>query len=248
MSLSGCESCWSSVPVTTQGCIRVAQQDSQPIALTALAYSRLCSPTIPCYHVGMTQPIKESTARAIARLGRFELGICRYPSCQRQVDPPRPSQPTIPQSHWYCSIRCAVLDGRRVRRLRRAAAAARSVARMVRFCHVCDNRIPADRLRRHHNARSCRDECSVQLRAEQKRQAIGRYKRRLSTRRRQDRAAALVDTAECAVETCRQEIPAERRVRWPNAVTCSTTCTREHQKHLVKLAKRRQRERQKEAA
>ena len=75
-----------------------------------------------------------------------------------------------------------------------------------------------------------------------KRAASTRHKRRLSRRRAQDRAAALVDVALCSA--CNGAIPAVRRVQWPHVRTCSPACTREHQKELVKLAKRRQRERQ----
>ena len=176
------------------------------------------------------------------------LGRCRHPHCTREVPAwNRYAHGRKPSSEElrFCSIRCAVRYERMKTRVHRARVA-RSAAALVRYCHVCDGPIPGERLRRHHNARSCSDACSVELRVQTKRQASKRHKRRLSRRRAQDRAAALLDVALCAA--CNGPIPAERRVQWPHAVTCSPPCTREHQKHLVKLAKRRQRERQKEAA
>ena len=172
------------------------------------------------------------------------LGRCKHTTCDREI----PSwnryavgrKPSI-EERSFCSIRCALRYERRRQRLHRAKVA-RSAAALLRFCHVCDTRITAARLRRHHNARSCSDACSSELRVQSKRQASKRHKRRLSRRRAQDRAAALVDVANCTA--CSRPIPAERRVQWPHVVTCSSDCTREHQKELVKLAKRRQRQRQ----
>ena len=180
---------------------------------------------------------------------RSRTSLCLHPSCTRDIPVWNRYAHGGRKPSWeeksFCSIRCAVRYERMKVRVHRAVVA-RSAAALIRYCHVCDSRIPAERLRRHHNARSCSDPCSVELRVQTKRQASKRHKRRLSRRRARDRAAALSDTAECAA--CNGPIPAERRVQWPHVRTCSPACTREHQKHLVKLAKRRQRERQKEAA
>lgn len=196
----------------------------------------------------MTNRLTGKYQRAQSRAAAQGLGRCKHTTCDREIPSwnryaagRKPSKEEI----QFCSIRCAIRY-ERLRRRRMREHVARSAAALLRFCHVCDTRIPAERLRRHHNARSCSDPCSVELRVQSKRQASTRHKRRLSRRRAQDRAAALVDVALCAA--CSSPIPAERRVQWPHVRTCSPACTREHQKHLVKLAKRRQRERQKEAA
>ena len=116
-----------------------------------------------------------------------------------------------------CSIACAVKAERRQQRAARADATL-SASRQRRFCHICGRQIAAERLRRWHNAKTCGDACSVAIRAAQKRAAITRYRRHLSQRRAQERAAALDTTALCAV--CAGEIPVERRVRWPHVRTC----------------------------
>ena len=189
----------------------------------------------------MTNRLTGKYQRAAAAQG---LGRCKHTTCDREI----PSwnryavgrKPSI-EERSFCSIRCALRYERRRQRLHRAHVA-QAAAALLRYCHVCDNRIDAARLRRHHNARSCSDACSSELRVMSKRAASTRHKRRLSRRRAADRAAALVDTALCSA--CNGAIPAVRRVQWPHVRTCSPPCTREHQKELVKLAKRRQRERQ----
>ena len=194
----------------------------------------------------MTTRLPRKYRRMQARVDALGLGRCKHTTCDRAV-PPWNKHTAGRLPSWeelaYCSIRCAIRHERRRRRLMREHVA-QAAAAQLRYCHVCDTRIPADRLRRHHNARSCSDACSIELRVQTKRQASKRHKRRLSRRRAQDRADAMVDTALCSA--CSRPIPAERRVQWPHVVTCSSDCTKQHQKELVKLAKRRQRERQKE--
>ena len=193
----------------------------------------------------MTNRLTGKYRRAQARVDALGLGRCKHTTCDRAV-PPWNKHTAGRLPSWeemaYCSIRCAIRHERRRRRLMREHVA-QAAAAQLRYCHVCDTRIPADRLRRHHNARSCSDACSSELRVQTKRQASKRHKRRLSRRRAQDRADAMVDVANCAA--CSSPIPAERRVQWPHVRTCSPDCTRQHQKYLVRLAKRRQRERQK---
>ena len=192
----------------------------------------------------MTNRLPRKYRRVQARVAALGLGRCKHTTCDRPI-PSWNKYAAGRKPSWeeiaFCSIRCAIRYERRRRRLMRVRVA-QAAAALLRFCHVCDTRITAARLRRHHNARSCSDACSSELRVQSKRQASKRHKRRLSRRRAQDRAAALVDVANCTA--CSRPIPAERRVQWPHVVTCSPVCTREHQKELVKLAKRRQRQRQ----
>ena len=145
----------------------------------------------------------------------------------------------------YCGATCAV-KGERSKQLAARAATTQAASLQRRYCQVCDIRISPDRLRRWHNARTCDDACSLALRAAQKRGAVNRYRRRLRRRLAQDRAAALVDVANCVV--CRSAIAADRRARWPHVVTCSAGCAAEHQKELVRDGKRRRRRRLKTEA
>ena len=173
------------------------------------------------------------------RLNR-QLEASTHCFCGREIPrPPYGIKPTREEKR-YCRIACALKAERWKQRSLRAAAA-QSASRQRRFCHICGLRISPERLRRWHNARSCGDACSVELRAKQKREAIARHKRRSSQQRAQERAAALVDIANCAV--CKEEIPVVRRVRWPHVVTCSSSCADRHQKALVRQAKRRHRKR-----
>ena len=173
------------------------------------------------------------------RLNR-QLTASTHCFCGREIPrPPYGIKPTK-EEKLFCRIACALKADRWKRRSLRAQTA-QSASLQRRFCQICGLRISAERLRRWHNARSCGDACSVELRAKQKREAIARHKRRSSQQRAQERAAALVDVANCAV--CKAEIPAERRVRWPHVVTCSSSCADRHQKALVRQAKRRHRKR-----
>ena len=192
----------------------------------------------------MTNRLTGKYQRAQRRTTALGLGRCKHTTCDRDVPPwNRYGAGRKPSMRNSLSVRSgapygtsAVVNAYMREHVAQAAAA------LIRYCHVCDNRIDAARLRRHHNARSCSDACSLELRVQTKRAASTRHKRRLSRRRAADRAAALVDVANCTA--CGSPIPAERRVQWPHVVTCSPGCTRQHQKELVKLAKRRQRQRQ----
>ena len=113
----------------------------------------------------MTNRLTGKYQRAAAAQG---LGRCKHTTCDRDVPSwnryaagRKPSK----EEMQFCSIRCAIRY-ERLRRRRMREHVARSAAALLRFCHVCDTRIPADRLRRHHNARSCSDPCSLELRVQ----------------------------------------------------------------------------------
>ena len=194
------------------------------------------------------QTDRQIPTRAKHELTALGLGRCKHTTCDRD-DPALEQVRCRPQAQHgrrlsFCSIRCALRYERRRQRLHREHVA-QAAAALIRYCHVCDTRIPANATTPAPQCTfSCSDACSSELRVMSKRAASTRHKRRLSRRRAADRAAALVDTARVQ-PPAPVAIPAERRVQWPHVSHVQPALYPfEHQKHLVKLAKRRQRERQ----